>query len=55
LNDFSDNVYVVIRLPAGMAMKTYDRILIDLFPATGMATSILLEAPFSMSRIITFQ
>jgi archaellin len=55
LNDFSDNVYIVIRLPAGMAMKTYDRIVVDLFPATGMATSILLEAPFSMSQIITFR
>jgi len=55
LNDFSDNVYIVIRLPAGMAMKTYDKIAIDLFPATGMATTIILEAPFSMSQIITFE
>ena len=55
LNDFSDNVYIVIRLPTGMAMKTYDKIVIDLFPATGMTSTILLEAPFSMSRIITFR
>jgi len=55
LNDFSDNVYIVIRLPTGMAMKTYDKIVIDLFPATGMASTINLEAPFSMSQIITFE
>jgi archaellin len=54
LNDFSDNVYIVIRLPTEMAMKTYDKIVVDLFPATGMKTKIILEAPFSISKVITF-
>ncbi|NHJ86859.1 MAG: hypothetical protein FK734_15460 [Asgard group archaeon] len=55
LNDFSDNVYIVIRLPAEMTMKNYDKIIVNLFPATGMTSTIILEAPFPITQIITFE
>ena len=55
LNDFSDNVYTVIRLPAEMTMKKYDKIIVNLFPATGMTSTIILEAPLPMKQVITFE
>lgn len=55
LNDFSDNVYIVIRLPAEMTMKNYDKIVVNLFPATGMTRTIILEAPLPMKQVITFE
>lgn len=54
LNDFSDNVYLVIRLPAEMTMKNYDKIMLNLFPATGMTSTLILEAPFPTTKVITF-
>jgi archaellin len=55
LNDFADNVYIVIRLPADMTMKNYDKLIVSLFPATGMTSTLILEASFPIKQVITFE
>jgi len=55
LNDYSDNAYIVIRLPSDMTMEKYDKIAVTLFPATGITRTTILEAPLPMKQIITFE
>jgi archaellin len=54
LNDCSDNAYVVFRLPDSISFKKHDKIIITLFPSTGITRSIELKAPLPMSSVVTF-
>lgn len=55
LNDYSDNGYIVIRLPADMTMEYNDKIVVTLFPATGMEKTTILEAPPPLKQVVTFE
>jgi len=55
INENSDNAYLVLKLPSDMTMKKYDKILVTMFPSTGIITSIFLKAPMPMSSVITFE
>ena len=55
LNDYSDNAYIVIRLPTDMTMEKYDKMAVTLFPATGITRTTILEAPLPMKQVVTFE
>lgn len=55
INENSDNAYLVFKLPSDMTMKKYDKMLVTMFPSTGIITSIFLKAPMPMSSIVTFE
>ena len=55
INDYSDNAYVVFRLPNDMALLKYEKITVTLFPSTGITRTIALKAPMPMSSVITFE
>ena len=55
INDYSDNAYVVFRLPNDMALLKYEKITVTLFPSTRITRTIELKAPMPMSSVITFE
>ena len=55
INDYSDNAYVIFRLPPDMALAKHDKIIVTLFPSTGTTRVIELEAPMPMSSVVTFE
>ena len=54
INDYSDNAYVVFRLPSDMALAKHDKIIITLFPSTGITRTLELEAPLPIKSVVTF-
>jgi len=54
LNDCSDNAYVVFRLPASVSFQKHDKIVITLFPSTGITRSIELKAPLPIKSVVIF-
>ena len=55
VNDFSDNAYIVFRLPPNMMLAKHDKIIVTLFPSTGMKKVIELEAPLPIKSVVTFE
>jgi archaellin len=54
INDNSDNAYLVFRLPKNMRLEKHDKLIITLFPSTGIIKTIELTTPFSTQSIINF-
>jgi len=54
LNDCSDNAYVVFRLPESISLKKHDKILVTLFPSTGIKRTIELKAPLPINLVVSF-
>ena len=54
-NDYSDNAYVVFRLPNDMAMLKNEKIKVTLFPSTGITRAIILKAPLPINSVVTFE
>lgn len=55
INENSDNAYLVFRLPTDFTMQKRDRLIVQLFPATGIVKTLVLEAPMPMRSVITFE
>ncbi len=55
LNKNTDMAYVVIRLPGDMTMAKGEKIVVTLFPSTGITKITVLEAPLPMKSIVTFE
>jgi len=55
INDYSDNAYLVFRLPLDMMLAKHDKITVTLFPSTGLKKVIELEAPLPIKSVITFE
>jgi len=55
INDYSDNAYLVFRLPLDMMLAKHDRITVTLFPSTGLKKVIELEAPLPIKSVVTFE
>ena len=54
LNDCSDNAYVVFRLPETISFNKHDKIIVTLFPSTGITRSIELKAPLPIKSVVLF-
>ena len=54
-NDCSDNAYVVFRLPNLMTLSKYEKIIITLFPSTGISKTIELKAPLPIESVVSFE
>ncbi|KYK22575.1 hypothetical protein AYK24_01930 [Thermoplasmatales archaeon SG8-52-4] len=52
LNDYSDHVYVVFKLPDDMTIAKNEQLIVTLFPSTGITRTIILQAPFSTKSIV---
>lgn len=55
MNDYSDNAYLIFRLPSEMMLARHEKIIVTLFPSTGMTKVIELQAPLPIKSIITFE
>jgi len=55
INDYSDNIYVVFKLPNDMTLEKRDKLIVTLFPSTGITRTTLLEAPLPIHPIVTFE
>jgi archaellin len=55
INENSDNAYLIFKLPYSMTMVKYDRIIVTLFPSSGIARTTVLVAPLPIKSIITFE
>jgi archaellin len=55
INENSDNAYLIFKLPLDMTMEKYDKMLVTMFPSTGIITSTFLKAPMPMTSIVTFE
>ncbi len=53
-NDCSDNAYVVFRLPEFMALSKHEKIIVTLFPSTGITRVLELKAPLPIKSVVTF-
>ena len=53
-NDCSDNAYVVFRLPETISFKKHEKIILTLFPSTGITRTIELKAPLPINTVVTF-
>ena len=51
-NDYSDNAYLVFKLPTGFTMQKYDKMTVKLYPAVGIVKILVLEAPMPMSSVV---
>jgi len=54
-NDFSDNAYVVFKLPEFMTLSKHEKIFVTLFPSTGITRTIELKAPLPIKPIVLFE
>jgi len=52
-NDYSDNAYLLIKLPTDMTLEKYEKMTIRLFPSVGNIKNIEISAPFSTRSIVT--
>lgn len=55
LNDCSDNAYVVFRLPNDMTLAKNDKLIVTLFPSTGITRTTELKAPLPIKPVVTFE
>lgn len=55
INDYSDNAYLIFRLPADMTMEKYDFLKVTLFPSSGITRVTTLKAPMPINRVVTFE
>jgi len=55
INDYSDNAYVVFKLPTDMALAKGDKITVMLFPSTGITKTTTLKAPMPMTSVVSFE
>jgi len=55
LNDYSDNAYIVFKLPSDMMLAKHDKLTVTLFPSTGIKKVIELEAPLPIKSVVTFE
>ena len=55
INDYSDNAYVIFKLPSSMTIEKYDTLMVTLFPSTGITRTTELFAHFSTRSVITFE
>lgn len=55
LNDCSDNAYIVFRLPSDMTMSEHEKLIVTLFPSTGITRTTILEAPLPIKSVVTFE
>ena len=55
INDCSDNAYVVFRLPNDMTMTKHEKLIVTLFPSTGITRTTILEAPLPIKPVVTFE
>ena len=55
LNDCSDNAYLVFELPEDMALAKHDKLVITLFPSTGISKTMVLKTPLLINSIVTFE
>lgn len=53
-NDCSDNAYIVFKLPESMTLSKNEKIIITLFPSTGITRNIELKAPLPIKSVVTF-
>ena len=53
-NDCSDNAYVVFKLPESMTLSKHEKIIVTLFPSTGITRTIELKAPLPIKSVVTF-
>lgn len=54
-NDCSDNAYLVFRLPELMTLSKHEKIIVTLFPSTGITRTIELKAPLPIEPVVTFE
>lgn len=54
INDYTDNAYLIFRLPENMRMVKHDKLIVTLFPSTGITRITILEAPLAMQSIVNF-
>ena len=54
LNDPSDTVYVIIQLPSQYQLTKDDTMILTILPKVGVQRSFFLEAPLSMSAVVSF-
>jgi len=55
INDCSDNAYAVFRLPNDMTMTKHEKLIVTLFPSTGITRTTILEAPLPIKPVVTFE
>lgn len=55
INENSDNAYLVFKLPSDMTMNKHDKLIVTLFPASGITKTIILKAPLPIKPIVTFE
>jgi archaellin len=55
INDYSDNAYIVFKLPADMTLAKHDTIIVTFFPFTGITRATMLKAPIPIKSVITFE
>jgi len=55
INDYSDNVYIVFKLPKDMALAKHEKIIVTLFPSNGIKRVIELKAPLPIKSVVTFE
>jgi archaellin len=55
INDCSDNAYVVFKLPSDMTMLKNEKLIVTLFPSTGITRTTILEAPLPIKTVVTFE
>lgn len=55
INDCSDNAYVVFKLPRDMTMLKNEKLIVTLFPSTGITRTTILEAPLPIKPVVTFE
>jgi archaellin len=55
INDYSDNVYIVFKLPSDMTMVKNEKLTVTLFPSTGITRTTVLEAPLPIKPVVTFE
>ena len=55
INENSDNTYVVFKLPSDMTMVKRDKMIVTLFPSSGITRKTILEAPLPIRSVVTFE
>jgi archaellin len=55
LNDCSDNAYLVFELPEDMVLAKHDKLVVTLFPSTGISKTMVLKTPLLINSIVTFE
>jgi len=54
INDYCDNAYLIFKLLPDMQLCKKDKMIITLFPSTGIDRTIFLEAPPALTSVVDF-